>query len=425
MLLLQLLACVTTTDPGLGLAPAPVDTGAEALTSQPMIHGLLGSQLLTSGATLDLGHQPEGGRFSLTFTLVNPRDEAVDLSLALDGLSLEVGPPDSLDAYGSADVRLVVDATLPGPVSATLGVGIVGEDTLFELSLNGVVDPPPVVALVGGQGRILSSDDGGLTWPHDQWDPNAVDHDNTLLRGAAWGGGRFVAVGGNDEGTFRTSTDGLTWTTPFTGTRGWVADVAYGDGRFVAVGGFGNLAWSLDGQSWVESHQDYDTHLRQVAYGNGLFVAVGGDRRAVTADGIEWISDQTGFAGVDRITFGDGVFVAVGASGRIATTTDGVTWIDQTLGTTNRSGVAYGGGRFVTGGWPDGQLWSTDGQSWTEEEGNTWVAPCGFVNGLFIGSTWHDVVWTSPDGVTWTQAKPDSNPEMPGFSDCAVQGVGP
>jgi hypothetical protein len=96
------------------------------------------------------------------------------------------------------------------------------------------------------------------------------------IRGVAYGGGKFIAVGDNGMAY---SSDGETWTA-ITSTFGTSNGVTYGGGKFVAVGASGKMAYSSDGVSWravnaTQSTFGSSTTINGVAYGGGKFVAVG------------------------------------------------------------------------------------------------------------------------------------------------------
>jgi len=65
------------------------------------------------------------------------------------------------------------------------------------------------------------------------------------LQGAAFGAGRFVAVG--RAGAILSSVDGLTWTAEASNTADELRDVAWSGSTFVAVGAGGSVHVSSDG----------------------------------------------------------------------------------------------------------------------------------------------------------------------------------
>jgi membrane protein implicated in regulation of membrane protease activity/predicted small lipoprotein YifL len=102
---------------------------------------------------------------------------------------------------------------------------------------------------------------------------------NTDVQNVVYGGGKFVAATTSGS-KMAYSTDGETWTA--------VADsalhielrgVAYGGDKFVAVGADGGMAYSSNGETWTKSAYNstpFGTYMiNSVAYGGGKFVAVG------------------------------------------------------------------------------------------------------------------------------------------------------
>lgn len=135
-------------------------------------------------------------------------------------------------------------------------------------------EPPmgePVTVAVGYGGMRVRSLDHGQTWQdYVQEIPNGGD-DMDLLRGAAWGDGRFVAVGWR----IFSSADGASWTEHDNPTGQWYGAIAYGNDLFVAVGGGGYCARSSDGTTWEACTDATDdggfTHVRSVLFHDGLF----------------------------------------------------------------------------------------------------------------------------------------------------------
>ena len=140
---------------------------------------------------------------------------------------------------------------------------------------------------VGGDRRYITTD-GNVTIQGDVFDlaPSSADwsdgHTDTMIRGACAGAGKFLAVGGQGDATFRSTTDGLTWTSLVTlnGMMGrprasWFGDCAYGNGRFVAAGGNGARCFSTDALTWQCPGAYQQFHHRAIAYGGGRFVTVG------------------------------------------------------------------------------------------------------------------------------------------------------
>jgi hypothetical protein len=258
-----------------------------------------------------------------------------------------------------------------------------------------------------------SSDANGLTW-------TAVEDTKfgtTSISGIAYGGGKFVAVGGRGAAY---STDGVTWTavedTTFVAHA--ISGIAYGGGKFVAVGhtsyifynglwhdGFwGKAAYSTDGETWwtVGSDTISNHDIDGIAYGGGKFVAWSNyGRAAYSTDGVTWTVvayttfDSGGY--INGLAFGGGKFVAVGYTrdtypysntiwGKAAYSADGgVTWTavsDTKFDTNTIDGIAYGGGKFVAVGSSGKAAYSTDGVTWTASDA---VFEYGSIDGIAYG----------------------------------------
>ncbi|MCB9584932.1 MAG: hypothetical protein H6718_06015 [Polyangiaceae bacterium] len=251
----------------------------------------------------------------------------------------------------------------------------------------------PLFVGVGSWGYRVATSDGVQT-DITQNPETGSDHSPDLLRDVAWGGGAFVAVGGDQNSMVMRSTDGKTWQEDLhpSGTQ-WKGGVAYGGGRWVAVGGVGTVIYSDDGGTvWQDSSERLPSAGRDIAYGGGQFVAVG-----------------------------DG--------GMIATSSDGTSWTDHTQTGVGLSGVAYlpAGAWVVTGrnwngsGFDISCFGSADGSSWT---------PCGFnisligrpsaVDGALIVPTDSGYESTT-DGTNWTHHDGDI-PELVLQADSVLVG---
>lgn len=230
-----------------------------------------------------------------------------------------------------------------------------------------------VCAAVGSFGgdNILATTADGKTWKTGKQEAKYVKY----IRGLAFGDGRFLALGG-DPGSVGASKpfvmfskDGLAWDGPFdVPGKHMLRRAAWGGGRFVAVGDRGRRAASKDGKEWTDAPETkaIDT-LVDVAFGNGVFVGVGlHGLRMASADGLKWTARQTGEEGehLNSVLFAGGTFVAVGA-GATFTSADGEKW--ERHANTNAPQVAtYGGGVFVGAAWKGRLFRSKDGITWKE-----------------------------------------------------------
>ena len=108
----------------------------------------------------------------------------------------------------------------------------------------GAAGGDPGLVVVGTNGKILHSTDGGLTWiPRESGTTN-------WLVAVTYGDGRYIAVG--DNGTILTSPNALTWMrVTNSGTTARINNVAFANGQFVAVGEQATIVTSTDGNTWT------------------------------------------------------------------------------------------------------------------------------------------------------------------------------
>lgn len=107
------------------------------------------------------------------------------------------------------------------------GEAWLNQESGTRITLNGVTHAAGRFVAVGEFGLILYSDDARVWQSADSpW----FYH----LNAVTWGEGLFVAVG--EDSAILTSPDGMTWTLRVTGSEP-LNDVAYGGGKFLSVGG--------------------------------------------------------------------------------------------------------------------------------------------------------------------------------------------
>lgn len=196
-------------------------------------------------------------------------------------------------------------------------------------------------ATPGGTYPFMTSPDG-VTWtPQMSPMPN-------YWRAIGFGGGRFVAVGGEKVAT---SADGVNWTTTtVVGVN--LFGIAYGNGRFVGVSAGGNqrIAYSTDGTNWTKRTAPKQKSWNTVAFGNGTFVALAYDNDAneamISPDGVNWAMTSVGASYWRSIAFGSDKFVALGQLAAMESA-DGTTWQVASGAIGAWSSIAFGDGTFV------------------------------------------------------------------------------
>lgn len=171
------------------------------------------------------------------------------------------------------------------------------------------------------------------------------------IGGLAFCNGRFLAtgaLGGNPKpGAVALSTDGKAWTQVKGIATQKLQSAAYGAGRFVAVGDSGTIAVSQDGSAWVQLPAPTRLHVRAVAFGGGCFLALAngfsftnGGAFLVSVNGMDWeVVDQPAVSGLRALTYGDGGFIVVGDYGRIYRVEVDLTAVSTRTGRTR----AFGG----------------------------------------------------------------------------------
>jgi hypothetical protein len=222
-----------------------------------------------------------------------------------------------------------------------------------------------------GGDNILAVTADGKTWKTGKHEARYVKY----IRGLTFGDGQFLALGG-DPGSVGLSKpfvmfskDGLQWSEPLDiPGKHMLRRAAWGNGRFVAVGDRGRRAASKDGKEWAEAPETkaIDT-LADVAFGNNTFVGVGlHGLRMRSDDGLKWTDRQVGEEGehLNSVMFAGGKFVAVGP-GATYTSADGDKW--ERLAVEGAPQVAtHGAGVFVGAAWKGRLFASPDGAKWAE-----------------------------------------------------------
>ncbi|WP_286155129.1 X2-like carbohydrate binding domain-containing protein, partial [Bacillus sp. FJAT-27264] len=253
---------------------------------------------------------------------------------------------------------------------------------------------------LGNEGMLVSSN--GSDWSY-KWGGtyNEVIHD----------GSKYVAVGklGN-EGAIWTSDDLTSWSPASLSSRvnGFNA-AAYGNGKYVAVGETNQdkttVATSTNGTAWtVQSGVTDSTLFTDIAFGNGKFVAVGSANYATpklktSTDGVTWTeptmpahSIQTLFS----VTYTNNQFITFGYSYNnfgivdglsIWTSPDGSTWTDRSSAYPNQtdaiSDILYDGTKYILLGYdPSYKMFSR-----TSTDLAAWSAPTVIGNDSLFGLT--------------------------------------
>ena len=257
--------------------------------------------------------------------------------------------------------------------------------------------------------------------PLEDWLPTYTIN-SIVFNDTAYGNGKFIIVG--DSGYISSSTDGVTWSTPYQleSSYNWTC-ATYGNNKFSAVNTNGRISHSSDGITWsTPSWINISQTWNDLEYMNSLYLACGNNSYVATSsDGDTWntvqvlgSSSTTQFRG---IAYDGNTIVAVGSSGYIVTSTDlGTTWSTQQVGNDYWNSVTYADGKFVVVGLYGKITTSTDGTNWSTPiqvdvyslydiiyTDNKFIA-CGYDN-----SPSQSKVFTSTDGTNWCTPEVISN----------------
>ncbi len=268
---------------------------------------------------------------------------------------------------------------------------------------NAIAASPAGFTLVGNAGAIYASTNSGATW-------NLVSSPTVVWTAAAYGNGRFAAVGSGEN--ILTSQDGTSWS-PVSNVSlaaTYFSSVVYGS-AFVAAGteqntGWPSIATSANGISWTLQTAQSSAPSRALAFGKGTYVGVSGSTIYSSPDGASWTvraSDPAG-AGFNSATFGNGTFVVVGNQ-TIMTSPDGITWTSRVTGLSySLRGVASGNGLFAAVGDNAAVMVSADGNSWSQSASGVSGGLTGitFGSGRFVAIGGQKSITYSLDGKKWT-----------------------
>jgi hypothetical protein len=290
------------------------------------------------------------------------------------------------DSSAAADARLVQDGA---------------RDSQKPTDVADAPAAPGVFVAVGYGARRLRSTDG-MTWTNDVSSEANGGDDPYLLRGVAYGGHQFVAVGWR----VMTSPDGITWVDH--GVMGqWLGALAWGNDMWVAVGGYGLRATSTDGVTYVDATDTGTAAYRSIAFGalgGGTWMAMGdGGRLSTTTNGTTYT--ELSALALSGATWGDGVFIGVVGANLESSSDGGVSWTVASTAPASLDSVTYADGQFVAVG-SGNALTSPDGVHWSTHSEPQLGGSITYGNGVYAtcGGSCSNCCWYSPDGATWSPA---------------------
>lgn len=259
---------------------------------------------------------------------------------------------------------------------------------------------------VGGDNNSMVSTDNGKTWSSYTLTGSSL--------GAVWaityGNGKFVAATGGGYRIY-SSTDGITWTPSNTGSplTGAYRNVAYGGGKFVAITDTSVYAYSTDGVNWtVGTFPSASTYNSKLVYLDGQFMVFDSANLYMSADGVTWTTTavpSTSGGGVwVSLSKTNGVYTTLIASGSyILTSTDRVTWTRSSVSVSSSRSWAYaasGSGITVIGGMYLG--YTTDGISikMCARLGTNTYTGVAYGNGVFVAVGGSSATSIAVSGIT-------------------------
>lgn len=246
-----------------------------------------------------------------------------------------------------------------------------------------------------------------------------LGQDGEILRAAAVGNGRMVAVGtrGGDQ-VLTSSSDGTTWDRARRdgGYGGYLRALCFDGRRFIGLGGdpgsvgaaSPHVFFSPDGRTWDGPHSIAGKFMiRRVAFGDGLYVGVGDrGRRARSRDALKWedVPDVKPLETLIDVAYGGGVFVGVGLHGLRWRTADGLKWTDRQQGDEGEhlNAIVWTGDRFVAVG-QGATFVSADGAKWVRRPNREAPTAVCYHGGTFLGCRWKGRLQVSRDGDTWEE----------------------
>jgi hypothetical protein len=276
--------------------------------------------------------------------------------------------------------------SVPGPttpvVTVTPGASGTGSSwtvgaSLTASALRGIAFGGHNFVAVGDGGSLFTASDSNNSSGVSNWSlpPTTLPISNTLnISSVIFTTPNFVVMAA--DGSIMISADTVTWNLA-TGVGSGVGmnSLAYGGGTYVAVGAAGTIATNTTADisvAWTPQTSGTTQDLYGVSYADGMFVAVGKTGTLLTSpDGVAWTVQTSGtINNLYQVAYGANIFVAVGDGGTIVSSPNGINWAPQTpTVATNLYAISFGAGsKFVAVGTAGSLLYSTLGAegTWTE-----------------------------------------------------------
>jgi hypothetical protein len=165
--------------------------------------------------------------------------------------------------------------------------------------------------------------------------------------GVAWNGAVFVAVG--LHGSVLISSNGVGWTSQFTGVGSNLFNVTWNGSTFVAVGSNGTIITSPNGITWSVRASHTTMVLPGITSNGTLNVATGDGGTLITSpDAVNWtLQASPTRQNLPTVTWNGSMFLAAGGKIQVGST-DGTNWRITSSGMSGPiTGLATGNGKFM------------------------------------------------------------------------------
>lgn len=276
-------------------------------------------------------------------------------------------------------------------------------------------------AVCGTNGNIVTSTNAS-TWA------SRTTNTTSRLTGLAYGAGKYVAVG-NGGTTLRTSSDGITWASPWilSNSDTIYAGVGGADGS-VVVGSLtsSRIYFAADGVQWATRTSSTTSQGASLAYAPGqtqrFVMGAAGGALSTSTDGLTWTARTSGTTSyIGAIAYNSAVtekYALATLSGGLRTSTDAITWTARTSGTTSNINALAASPtlteKYVYAG--DGGMvrTSTDGITWTVRTSGTTsiIRAATFADNIYVYAGAGGVLRTSTDGITWDARTSNTTSEI-------------
>ncbi len=250
---------------------------------------------------------------------------------------------------------------------------------------------------VGGCETILTSSNGS------SWTARNMGMSNKYLYDVAWNGSQWVAVG--TSGIF-TSSNGNSWTKQDTGTEAGFNQVMWNGSLWLALG-YKTILTSSDGSSWTVRYSD-TADLTHINWNGSQWVAVGWNGAILTSNnGINWTAQNSGYTGwIKHISWNGSQWVAVSYR-YILTSSDGIDWDIQDSGIDNMlNRICWNGSQWVVVGDCSTILTSSNGSIWTKQQSviSEHIEDIVWNGSQWVAATINGNIMTSNDGINWIKS---------------------